>query len=82
MSTTSPVPVNPSSKSGTYSLESNTFSSISDLFRFFQSRRMKISKNSPPVLNVDVTEGEIVWDRTANRLYTVSNQALRYVAFT
>ena len=75
-----PQPIGP--KSGDFTREANTFSSINDLFRFFQTKRIKISKNSPPVLNKDITEGELVWDRTALRLYTVSDGALRYVAFT
>lgn len=79
---TSPVPVNPNVKAATFQQEPNSFSSFNDLYQFFQPRRLKISKQSPPVLNVDVTEGELIWDRTANRLYTVSNNVLRYVAFT
>lgn len=80
MTSVLPQPAVP--KSGSYEQEPNTFSSIGDLFRFFQPRRMKISKNSPPVLNVDVSEGEVVYDRSLNRLYTVANNTLRYVAFT
>ena len=79
---TSPVPVNPNVKSSNFTAEPNTFASMNDLYQFFQPRIMKISKNSPPILNVDVTEGTWIWDRTANRLYTVSNNVLRYVQFT
>lgn len=79
---TSPVPQPSIPKSGGFQREANIFSSFNDLFRFFQPRKMKVSKNSPPVLNVDVTEAEFVWDRTLNRLYTVSNNTLRYVQFT
>lgn len=75
-------PVVPIPKSGTFSQESNTFSSINDLFQFFQPQRWRYSNNSPPLLNVDVSEGQMVWDATALRLYTVSNQTLRYVQFT
>lgn len=78
----SPVPQNPSPRSGGYQQEPNSFSAFSDLFRFFQPKKVKVSKNSPPVLNVDVFEAEWVWDRTLKRLYTVSDGALRYVAFT
>ena len=79
---TSPTPQPSVDKAGGYFKEGNTFTSFGDLFRFFQPRIMKISRQSPPVLNVDVHEGEMIWDRTANRLYTVSNQTLRYVQFT
>lgn len=79
---TSPIPQPSVDKSGGFLRESNTFSSFGDLFRFFQPRKMKISKNSPPVLNVDVSEAEWVWDRTLSRLYTVSNQVLKYVQFS
>jgi len=79
---TSAVPQPTVPKEGGFTKEANTFASFGDLFRFFQPRIIKVSKQSPPVLNVDVHEGELIWDRTANRLYTVSNQTLRYVAFT
>lgn len=78
----SAVPKAPNPKSGTYDSEVSTFTDVSALFRFFQPKILKVSKASPPVLNVDIKEGELIWDRTANRLYTVSNGALRYVAFT
>ena len=79
---TSPAPQPTVNIAGNYQQESNSFTSINDIYRFFQPRIMTISRQSPPVLNVDVHEGELVWDRTANRLYTVSNQTLRYVQFT
>jgi hypothetical protein len=79
---TSPAPQPAVSKSGGFQTESGIFTNFNDLYRFFQPRIMKVSKQSPPVLNVDVHEGEIVWDRTANRLYTCSNQTLRFVQFT
>lgn len=75
-----PQPVVP--KAGTYQNEANTFGSFADAFRFFSPKKLRFSKNSPPVLNKDVTEGEFVYDKTANRLYTVVDQTLRYVAFT
>lgn len=79
---TKPLPQSVVDKSGGYQREANTFSSFGDVFRFFQPRRMKISKTSPPVLNVDVTEGEHVWDRTLLREYTVSDGVLRFVQYT
>ena len=69
-------------KSGSFQQEANTFSSMGDLFRFFAPKKVRFSKNSPPVLNKDVSEGEFVFDKTALRLYTVADQTLRYVQFT
>lgn len=80
MSSPTPQPAIP--KAGLYTEPSNTFTGLYDLFRFFQPRRMKISKNSPPVLNVDVSEAEEVWDKTLKRKYTVSDGVLRYVQYT
>jgi len=75
-----PQPVIP--RSGNYDQEANTFSAFGDAFRFFQTRRFKISKNSPPVLNKDVSEGEFVLDKTALRIYTVMDNTLRYIQWT
>lgn len=75
-----PKPIAP--KSSSQNNEVAIATSISDLNRYFQPKILKISKQSPPVLNVDVHEGELIFDRTLNRLYTVSNGALKYVAFT
>lgn len=79
---TSAVPVSPTPKSSGFQDEVSVATSIQDLFRFFQPARLRVSKNSPPVLNVDVTEGQMVWDRTLLRLYTASDNTLRYVQFT
>jgi hypothetical protein len=76
------LPQPTTNKSGTFQNEGNTFTSMSDLFRFFAPKKMRFSKNSPPVLNKDVTEGEFVFDKTALRLYTVADNTLRYVQFT
>jgi hypothetical protein len=78
----SPVPQPIAPKTSSQTNEVSIATSISDVNRFFQPKIMKVSKQSPPVLNVDVTEGTLVWDRTASRLYTVSNGVLKYVAFT
>lgn len=79
---TSPVPKPIAPKTSTQNNEVSIATSISDVNRFFQPKRFKVSRNSPPVLNKDVFEAELVWDRTLLRLYTVSNQTLRYVQFT
>jgi len=79
---TSPTPQPVAPKSSTQNNEVAIATSISDVNRFFQPKIFKISRNSPPLLNVDVTEGTLVLDRTAGRLYTVLNGVLKYVAFT
>lgn len=78
--TTKATPQIPFPRSGAYDKEPNTFSDMNDLFRFF--RRLKVSKNSPPVLNKDVSELEMTYDKTLNRLYIVADGTLRYVQFT
>lgn len=75
-----PSPIAPKTSSQTNEVSIAT--SLSDVNRFFQPRRFKVSRNSPPVLNKDVFEAELVWDRTLSRIYTVSNGVLKYVAFT
>jgi hypothetical protein len=75
-----PQPTAP--KSGGFQQESNTFSTMGDLFRFFAPKKVRFSKVSPPVLNKDITEGEMIIDKTALRLYFVVDQTLRYVALT
>ena len=79
---TSPVPKPIAPKSSTFTDQVATATSFSDLQRFFQPAILRVSRQSPPVLGVDITEGQLLWDRTASRLYTVSNGALKYVAFT
>lgn len=78
----SPIPAPIAPKSSAFTDEVASATSFSDLQRFFQPIIMRVSRQSPPVLNVDITEGQLLWDRTANRLYTVSNGVLKYVAFT
>lgn len=80
MTKPSPQPIGP--KSGDYGREANTFAAFNDLFRFFATKRLKVSRNSPPVLNVDVSEGELILDKTALRIYTVVDNTLRYWSLT
>jgi hypothetical protein len=75
-----PQPIAP--KSSTFTDSVATATSFSDLQRFFQPLIMKISKNSPPVLNKDVFEGQIILDKTALRIYTVVDNTLRYWSLT
>lgn len=79
---TSPSPVSPNVKTSTQNNEVAIATSISDVNRFFQPLRFKMSRQSPPVLNIDVTEGTLVFDKTTLRLYTVLDQTLRFVQFT
>ncbi len=67
--------------SGGYKQEANTFSSINDLYRFFEPLTKKVSKNSPPTTN-DVNEMTLTFDKTALRLYIKVDGNLRYVQFT
>lgn len=77
-----PNPVAPNIKTSTQNNEVAIATSFSDVNRYFQPKILKISKQSPPVLNVDVTEGTLILDRTAGRIYTVVNGVLKYVALT
>jgi hypothetical protein len=79
---TNPVPAPIAPKSSTFTDGVASATSFSDLQRYFQPIILRISKHSPPVLNLDITEGQLLWDRTAKRLYTVSDGVLRYAAFT
>lgn len=78
----SPVPQPVVPKAGLYTEPSNTFTDMTGAFQFFQPKLFKMSKNSPPLLNIDVIEGEMVIDKTALRIYTCLNGALRYVQLT
>jgi len=78
---TSPVPQPAIPKSGGYQQEANTFSSITDLFRFFQPRKFQMSTASPPSTN-QVKEGEFVFDKTTLKLWTKLDGTMRFVQFT
>jgi len=77
---TSAVP--PTPKSGGFQQEPNMFSSINGLYETINSPVLRVSKHSPPQIGVDVTENGHVWDKTTNRLYTVSKGVLRYTQYT
>lgn len=79
---TSPIPVNPGNKSTGYTREPNSFSSFGDLYQFYQPKHLKVSRVSPPVVNKDVTEGELILDKTLLRIYTVVDGTLRYFQLT
>lgn len=80
MSSPKPQPAN--IKTANQNNEVAIATSISDVNRFFQPRKIRISRNSPPLLNVDIFEAELIFDKTALRLYTVLDQTLRYVQLT
>ena len=80
MSSPLPQPIAP--KSSTYPDDPSLATSFSDLQRYFQPQILRISKNSPPVLDLDITEGQLLLDKTALRIYTVVNHTLRYWSLT
>ena len=77
---TSAVPATP--VSGGYQQESNTFSDLGGAYKAMLNPVLKVSKNSPPQIGVDITENGHIWDKKTNRLYTVSQGKLRYVQYT
>lgn len=79
---TSPVPKPIAPRTSTQNNEVSIATSFDDVNRFFQPKIFTVSRQSPPVLNVDVTEGTFVIDRTALRVYTVINNTLRYWSLT
>lgn len=78
---TSPSPVAPTPKSGGYQQEPNTFSSVTDLFRFFQPKSIQMATASPPSTN-QLNEGELVFDKTTLRLWTKLDGTARYVQWS
>jgi hypothetical protein len=78
----SPIPKPIAPKSSTFTDGVATANSFADLQRFFQPAILRISKHSPPVLNVDVSEGQLLLDKTALRIYTVVDNTLRYWSLT
>jgi len=79
---TNPAPQPIAPKSSTFTDQVATATSFSDLQRYFQPIILRISLHSPPILNKDITEGQLLLDRTALRIYTVVNGALRYWSLT
>jgi hypothetical protein len=79
---TSPIPKPIAPKSSTFTDQVATATSFSDLQRFFQPAILRISKHSPPVLDKDITEGQLLLDKTALRIYTVVDNTLRYWSLT
>lgn len=78
MSTVVPKP--PILRAGQYD-ETATFGDLTAIFKWLVECHIRPALTSPPLAK-DVAELTFVFDRTANRLYTKSNGALRYVQFT
>lgn len=79
---TSPLPQPAAPKSSTYPDDPSIATSFSDLQRFYQPLSIKVSNNSPPILNKDIKEGQIILDKTTLRIYIVVDKTLRYWSLT
>lgn len=77
-----PAPVPPTPVSGGYQKESNTFSSVNGLYQSLNGNTVRVSKNSPPKVGVDVQEAQLIIDRTTGKLHTVINGKLVGIALT
>lgn len=77
----SPIPKSPYLKAGTYDQEASSFGDMNNLMRFFMTKSLRASLSSPPLAK-DVQELSLVYDKTAQRLYTKVDGTLRYVVFT
>lgn len=77
----SAIPKSPYLKSATYDKEPDNFGDFGNLARFFATKKLRASLTSPPETR-SVGELELVYDKTAQRLYTKIDGTLRYVAFT
>lgn len=78
---TDPIPQQPYLKTGRYSDEPGAFTDFNSLLRSFATKKLRPALSSPPLAK-DVGELEFVYDKSAQRLYTKIDGALRYVAFT
>jgi len=76
-----PTPIVPTLKEGAYGQEQSISGDLNMFFRNFQGKKLKVSRNSPPLAK-EIGELELIWDKTLKRLYTKSDGSLRYVAFT
>lgn len=75
------TPKQPSLKEGGYGDETSSFGDFNNLFRFFATKKLRYSITSPPLLK-DVPEGEMVADKTLNRIYIRLNGVLKYITLT
>ena len=76
------IPVPPTPVSGGYQKEGNTFTDLTGAYRTINATVIRASLNSPPVVNLDVQECQLIIDRTTNKLYTVINGVLKGVTLS
>lgn len=77
----SPVPKSPYLKAGTYDQEASTFGDVNNLLRFFATKSLRASLQSPP-LAYQVGELEFVFDKTTLKLWTKIDGVLKSVTFS
>ena len=73
------TPRQPSLKEGGYGQEQSSHGDINNLSRFFATKKLRYSLTSPPLLK-DTPEGEMVLDKTLNRIYLQVNGSLKFIA--
>jgi hypothetical protein len=76
-----PTPIIPTLKEGKYSQEQSISGDLNMFFRNFQGKKLKVSRNSPPLAK-EIEELELIIDKTALRIYTKVNNTLRYWGLT
>jgi hypothetical protein len=74
-------PVQPTLKEGGYVQEQSSFGDLNNLFKFFATKKLRYSKTSPPLIK-DVPEGEMILDKTLNRIYLQVDGVLKYITLT
>lgn len=74
-------PKQPVLKAALYADETSSFTDLNVLFKNFMPKKLRPTRTTPPIAN-DIGELELYFDKTALRLYTKVNGALRYVTFT
>lgn len=77
-----PAPVPPTPVSGGYQKEANTFTDLTGSYRSMNAPTVRVSKNSPPLVGVDVQEGQLIIDRATNKIHCVVNGKLMAVQLT
>ena len=75
------TPVTPTPISGGYDQEANVYSDTQNLSKFPVSP-IRVARNSPPIITEFTSEMSLVYDKTTNKLWILSNGALHYVSFT
>ena len=75
------IPQTPKLRSGVYDNEPATFGDVTAIFKYMVGNHLRFSLTSPPLLR-DLPEGQMVYDKTLNRIYITADGTLRYVQFT